>query len=379
MMAWDRLSAEEQLCLFLSVGCPSGSFRDRASELSATPLNWEIVVQYAVREGTFPLLYRNLRALGFPGGSPGVRVELASLARHNALRNALLANELGRVLELFAGAGIPAIPWKGVALAQALYGDEALRCCGDIDILVRPADVARALDALAAKGYLPAHEDRVPRNVTRQISLDYAVRRHDPGIDYLIELHWGVLGVPALDRQLGDEIWSAARPTTFAGARAFAPNAEHELLCLAAHAAKHWWKGLKWLVDIHDLCCSRSIDWQTLRQGAERLQCARVIRFALSACHELLDTRFPAEFAPALPPGRLCLFPTPWSPSDSFRAVLFASSLLKRRGQRANYVIRRILSPTDPDRDFVHLPHSLGWLYYPIRLFRLAWRQLRAW
>ncbi len=57
------------------------------------------------------------------------------------------------MLKLFGEAGIPAIPLKGVALSQALYGDTSLRVCGDLDILVPRGLVAQSFQVLLRNRY----------------------------------------------------------------------------------------------------------------------------------------------------------------------------------------------------------------------------------
>jgi hypothetical protein len=64
-----------------------------------------------------------------------------------------MTEELVRVLKFFAEAGIPAIPLKGPALAQALHGDSSLRTYVDLDILVPRSMVGRAFDLLRPGGY----------------------------------------------------------------------------------------------------------------------------------------------------------------------------------------------------------------------------------
>src|SRR5204863_3333585 len=50
-------------------------------------------------------------------------------------------------------ASIPATVLKGAALSRALYGNPGLRAPVDIDLLVAPSNLARAVDALRQLGY----------------------------------------------------------------------------------------------------------------------------------------------------------------------------------------------------------------------------------
>jgi hypothetical protein len=73
----------------------------------ASPLQWPLVRERACAHQVYPLLYRNLRELGFPGVPPTVQAELKSAYLANALRNQLFAEELARLLKLLGEAGIP--------------------------------------------------------------------------------------------------------------------------------------------------------------------------------------------------------------------------------------------------------------------------------
>ena len=63
----DHLPPEDQLCLMLARGQLTPEERARAEALLATPLQWPVILQRADSHQVYPLLYRNLRDLGFPG------------------------------------------------------------------------------------------------------------------------------------------------------------------------------------------------------------------------------------------------------------------------------------------------------------------------
>src|SRR5690349_3866066 len=107
-----ELAPEDELCLLLARGRLSSEVESRASELLAIPLRWNLLLQRAANHQVLPLLYRNLRALGFPGVPEAVRVELTTAFRVNALRNTFLVRELARVLKVLREAGVPVIPLK---------------------------------------------------------------------------------------------------------------------------------------------------------------------------------------------------------------------------------------------------------------------------
>jgi hypothetical protein len=160
------LIPEDELCLLLARGQLNPEERTHILPFLATPLQWPLLLERAHSHQVYPLLYCNLRDLGFAGVPEAVQAELKGLYLASALRNQSLAEELARLLSLLGEAGIRVVPLKGVALAQSLYGDVAARVCVDIDILVPPANVVQAIDLLLPSGYRSETNDPYSSKLT---------------------------------------------------------------------------------------------------------------------------------------------------------------------------------------------------------------------
>ena len=61
------LTREDELCLLLARGQLIPEERTRVLEFLATPLQWPLLLERAYSHQVYPLLYRNLLDLGFPG------------------------------------------------------------------------------------------------------------------------------------------------------------------------------------------------------------------------------------------------------------------------------------------------------------------------
>ena len=71
-------------------------------------------------------------------------LELARIEfEHNAFHCLTNAAELLEVLNAFEKAGIAAMPFKGVVLGAAAYGDMTARTAGDLDLLIYYRDLMR--------------------------------------------------------------------------------------------------------------------------------------------------------------------------------------------------------------------------------------------
>ncbi len=137
-----------------------------------------------------PILYHSLSSLG--GEVPPATFALLKQGYETNLRRTLLlARELIRILDRFDALAIDVIPYKGVALAETLYGDIALRQAGDIDLLVRAYDLSRIKATLKDLGYTPHHplsepEERAYLRSGYECAFDSILGRN------LLEVQWAL-------------------------------------------------------------------------------------------------------------------------------------------------------------------------------------------
>jgi hypothetical protein len=379
----ENILPEDQLCLLLARRHLTSEERARAEALLASPLQWPLILERAYSHQVYPLLYRNLLDLGFPGVPEPVQAELKSLFLANAFRNQLLADELARLLNILGEAGIRVVPLKGVALAQALYSDTAARVCADIDILVPPANVARTIDLALASGYCTESSDPYFSKLVLRHGRHYDVVRESQGISFLLEVHWILVQHSSKNDEGVDDLWAEARPQSLLGVPALSLSPEWEFLYLAIHVADHEWRSLKWLVDIHEMASSGRVDWQRVAQKAGQFEIDRPVQQTLAVSSLLLGTPLPSYYSAATLPAGVRLFPHTVAADDPENAFAFRHlRLLKRPWDKARYFASILFAPKPTDLDFLRLPPSVGFLYYVMRPARLAgkwsWRFLRA-
>lgn len=120
--------------------------------------DWNSLIQLAAFHRVAPLLYKRLRNTCPQVVPASVLTDLEAYVRSVAIRSLLLTGELVRLLKRLEAQGIPAISFKGPALASLLYGDPALRHFDDLDILVRQEDYASAKRLLLSLGYQPIYQ-----------------------------------------------------------------------------------------------------------------------------------------------------------------------------------------------------------------------------
>ncbi len=256
------------------------------------------VLRAARVEGVAPLVYQAVRGKEIVP----VQEELAlrRAYEHAALRNTFLFHQLEAVLHRFEAEGVEVMLLKGAALSRTVYGSAAVRPLGDLDLLVRAADVDLALQLLWSDGYrttsgeLPRARDVIPH--TNQVML---FRRNQ--LETLIEVHWHLFWFPFYRVSVPMEwIWDTALHTNFGEAPAWLLSPEALLLHLCAHTVQHESRlghyRLLWIQDIVELLTryETQINWVLL------LSRARGFRLLLPLRHVLghLTRDWPASIPP---------------------------------------------------------------------------------
>lgn len=177
-----------------------------------------------------------LVAAAGPGGipvAPGQREE-AEAAHRAAMHLAVqLELELLEVADLLEGAGVEHRVLKGPANAHLDEVDPALRCFGDIDLLVRGDDFDRAAAALVAAGCQRRFVDPRPGFTGRFGKGSAFATPH--GLEVDLHRTW-VMGPFGLSIDLAD-LWETSAPFEIAGRRLLALDAENRFLHACFHTA----------------------------------------------------------------------------------------------------------------------------------------------
>jgi hypothetical protein len=249
-MANSMLSADPELDFIVRASDPGNASVD-ASRVT----DWQRAIALAVAHRVYPRVAEHA-APCFPNE---LRHELHDLVQTNAraaLRNLMRTREVAALLH---SSGIETIVLKGPLLARELYGDFALRAAGDVDILVRDADLLRACQLLDTHGYThhtPISERSLARHRRRQHDVSFA----HPADNSLIELHADVAQPHYGYRFDLGEWWSSRRPVPVGDAELWTLGPEHGYLMAAIHAAKHRWERLDLICDLA-VYRRRELDW----------------------------------------------------------------------------------------------------------------------
>ena len=215
--------------------------------------------------------------------------QLRSIAASYARQSLRCTGELFRLVDSLAARRIPAITFKGPAIAWSIYLNPSLRPMSDIDVLIQRRDVAAAAEVLAGLGY------RAQTPTARIVFHRYGAQlpfQHPNGL--AVDLHWH-LGPLHFQKWFPDDaVWTRAAHIEIAGRsiRSLAPEDLLRFLCM--HAAKHGWDNLRDLGDIARLINS-NVDCRAALAAAQHLGGLRPLLVGLALVRDLARGRLPAS------------------------------------------------------------------------------------
>jgi hypothetical protein len=203
-------------------------------EVAASTPDWPGLLEVARAERVGPLLAHALERAGLADTATIAEEVRAALRREYlaaAGRAVLLSDAAARLLSAFAQAGIPVIALKGLALAETVYPNPALRPMEDLDLLIRSGDLSAAVRTLSEAGFREAWHG-FP---------DF--ERADGLVD--VDLHTALLHEGEIPTRLGaqaiatEALWAAAQPATLAGVPGMVLSPPHQLLHVCQHLCTH--------------------------------------------------------------------------------------------------------------------------------------------
>jgi len=361
----------------------SGEARTRIRELLNEQLDWRRFLEAAENHGVKALVSRQLLNEFAEAVPSSWREILRKDFEAHARRNLILTAELVRVVSLFESAGIPAIPYKGPALAEWAYGDVALRQFTDLDIAVRQRDIPRAAGLLEREGYRSEFGAIAATEGERPMMSEYGFRHAAWGL--LVELQTETT-LRYFPRRLDlDDLSTRRKRVGLAGGKVSTFSPEDTLLLLSVHGAKHFWERLMWVADIAELARTENgMDWERAFAAASRMGVRRIVRLALGAAGRLVDAPLPdavkREVESDAAAGRLAEgICRRYSLSAQmnvpvFERFRFRVRLRENFWQGLRYGMRLATSPTNPDQDKVPLRPRLRRLHRVLRPFLLISR-----
>lgn len=205
-----------------------------------------------------------------------VRERLTADADVRLPQNWFLKRKEEDALRLLDGKRIAAIPLKGTRFSEKYYGHFAGRLSGDLDLLIRPQDLDRAIETLMENGY------RFKKIIHNHAVLEGAGGRP------LVELHWTLDKTGWSDVQ-AEPFWQQASPIApYRHMLELSATDDFYFMCL--HAVRHRVDSLRYILDIAQMLhhAGPQIDYAALAARAAADKTRARIRTVLSIVYEAL-------------------------------------------------------------------------------------------
>lgn len=360
------MSPEEELVLSLSrldlSGEEKGEIEGFLSKHPAS-IDFSKALKLADINLVSPLLYRNMKEFrDVPTQFMGA-LKKAYLATFH--QNVLHSRETLRLIGMLRGAGVEAIPVKGSLAADIIMGDFGVYPTGDVDLLVRPADLEKTKKILADEGFCEVMEfsERDLRESSYHLILGNG--------SYLVEVHWNL--VKWAFEADPEFWWEGMRREQYEGQEISFLSPERYLLYAIFHLFTHRFRPLKFALLVSGLARKyrHELDWERLLSDAGRIRMERLTLFTLRLLHEILGTDIPDYLARKRILGYSLLKRNilrgffPEATRSYVRLALF-TTLLDTPLDTARVLLRRLFPPASEIRLRYNLPMESKrvYLYY---------------
>lgn len=393
-MTAPGLRPEAELVLAaLSVG-DGADARLRASLAPGPALDWDWIGTTVHESRVAPLVADALERVDFASVPEDVAELFRARARTARLRHLGHMGELLALARALAAADVEVQVYKGPALAELLYPDPGLREYSDLDVVVLPADLARAREVVVSGGWEPV-EPRAGAALAEFVARDCEERFVRPGTGFLLELHWRFLPKNQPQRLDVEESWARSDRVTWAGTSLRVLEPSDLLLALCHHAGeKHRWMRLQMVADVaRYLVRHRELDLDATIARANTRGLEDCVLVGLYLAWSWLDapvpratveriaasTRLRARIATAR--GRVFRAEhgfagrREWKAYGEDLAALERARGIRAAGKLASAAwLRELATPDWADRQSWPLPAGLRFLHWGWRPVRLALR-----
>ena len=324
-----RRRPEEQLLLYCATTHMDEKKDCAVRALFDKNLDWDYILGVNPLSPIIPLLFYNLKKITGKNGISSSVVDVLRASYVAVLRkNIAIYRELHGVLAELQNGGIPVILLKGVALAEIVYPDVALRPMSDIDILVKKADLHSAVAVLSKLGYTSLHPDNNFYEGHHHI-VPYRRKYDKRGNFFTIEIHHNVVPAPLMFRIDADYLWEDTQTFRAGGIDALALSAERMLLHLCLHlSTTSFINGIRILVDISETIryYGEKLDWHSFVKKSNEFGVGSSVYYPLWWAREIIDIDIPANVLSGLK----------LDPELSFFGVKLLKAIMKKNLFRIN-------------------------------------------
>jgi len=279
---------------------------DRASRLLLDLAAGNPITSGAITDDEFVLGHQHgLVGLMATGANDDLRLRARPAFARLTARQDVMTRHLRRVLQAFRDQGIRATVLKGPYLARFAYHDPAHRTFTDIDVLVHPSDLSRALEVLTQDPAVASIPAQGPKADKRNIPMA------DPqGVHFTLDLHWDLYSYTQLQnaaRGATESAWSGAEGPSESELGPLWHLPEAAMICfLCTHALLDHRFRLILFRDLTEVAL-RKVDWEEVGRFAHKWGLRSSTYIALLIASQTTNASIPRDCLTALRPNGLAI------------------------------------------------------------------------
>ena len=264
------------------------SDKDIIADFLNKEVPWEHLVPLAELDGVAGLMYHHLihPCLGEPP-KPTLK-QLENITLKNTKHSLAIIVAARALSARLAQVGTPVVALQGLSLIR-LYKDPRLRPLWDVDLMVRHRDREGLKKLLLEAGYrvqISAYPDLLSRD----------------GV--WVDIHTHILNLERIQtreyifpRDL-TPMWQRAVPLFDESSGLLTLGPFDNFIALAAHALKHGYSRLNWLVDLHESLLELAVKpdgWEELLKRTRFWHQERIVLYALILVERIFDMKIPTR------------------------------------------------------------------------------------
>lgn len=349
--------------------------------LSNSVIDWEYLLATARRHALLPLLHKHI-SIAFGDNIPTqFRATLKREAVTNAQTTLHLIGKALRIQKLLGEHEISCALFKGPLLSELAYGEVGMRPAGDIDLLIRKDDFARAKQLLESMDY-QMYPQLTPAQQASHLSFHCEIQFVRDDWFTIIDLHWELTPRTFVFGLSGEEVMSRLQTITLAGTPAQTFSSADLILYLAMHGAKHLWRRLEWIASFAEVV--RSLDssaWSEVVERTLKARAKRILGLGLRLVENIYHIAIPPEVLSTLDvTGEMKALAKKISDEmfdvraipESSDTNIFNLKIMDRKRDALASTLRAVFVPTLSDWQALSLPDAMHPLYYLFRPVRLS-------
>lgn len=221
-----------------------GSERQSSDELMEG-LDGERLWHEIMHSYVAPQVYHLVRERGLLDVIPAsLRERLKTMADAALVNNLFIRGEMNKLFRAFEEAGIEAIPLKGIRFSERFFGHFAARGTSDIDLLIKPSELAGASEVLERLGFLQGEAVDATH-----FHVEFTKKYASESFPFLsVELHWNVLRSHISGTRM-EQLWDSAQP--YASSAVIQElSVEQTFYHICLHGYNHQLLSFKYILDV---------------------------------------------------------------------------------------------------------------------------------